>query len=324
LGNGVTGGDGAVGRDGGNGQTVGENTGDSGSNQNSSSPPPGQQLDGAVDDQPSGDSGAGSVGGPAKKSSGCGKASPPPSGTYDMDVSGTQREYIVTLPDGYDANTPYKLIFAWHYLGGTAAGIAGQGSSGLGGFGAAAAYYGLKSRSNNTTIFVAGQGLGSGSNTGWPNTNGQDVAFAKAMWESLRSTYCVDEDRVFSVGMSYGGIMSNTVGCAMGDVLRAIAPMSGSGPGYGNFGPTCTGQVAAWLSHGNMDNVVSFSSGEASRDHWVQANHCSSMTTPTDPSPCVAYQGCDQGYPVTWCEFSGGHTIPSFAADAIWKFFAQF
>ena len=40
--------------------------------------------------------------------------------------------------------------------------------------------------------------------------------------------------------MSYGGIMSNTVGCALGDDFRAIAPMAGSGP-RGN----CVGKVAA-------------------------------------------------------------------------------
>jgi polyhydroxybutyrate depolymerase len=43
------------------------------------------------------------------------------------------------------------------------------------------------------------------------------------------TNYCIDRSRIFSVGMSYGGIMSNTLGCEMGDVFRALAPMSGSG-----------------------------------------------------------------------------------------------
>jgi poly(3-hydroxybutyrate) depolymerase len=137
------------------------------------------------------------------------------------------------------------------------------------------------------------------------------------------SNYCVDRNRIFSVGMSYGGIMSNTLGCEMGDIFRAIAPMSGSGPL--TFGGTmCVGQVAAWLSHGNMDNVVQFSAGEASRDHWVKVNHCQMTTVPVGPDACVGYQGCDTGYPVHWCEFTGGHTVPSFAADGIWKFFSMF
>ena len=123
--------------------------------------------------------------------------------------------------------------------------------------------------------------------------------------------------------MSYGGIMSITLGCQMADVFRAIAPMSGSGPGFGGRA-NCMGQVAVWQSHGDMDTVVPTASGEASRDFFVKANHCQMQSAPVDPSPCVQYTGCDPDKPVTFCEFPGGHTIPSFASGAIWKFFSQF
>jgi polyhydroxybutyrate depolymerase len=51
-------------------------------------------------------------------------------------------------------------------------------------------------------------------------------------------------------------------------------------------------------------------------------NHCEAQTQPTDPSPCVQYQGCDE--PAIWCEFSGGHDTWSQSPQAIWNFFAQF
>ena len=35
-------------------------------------------------------------------------------------------------------------------------------------------------------------------------------------------------------------------------------------------------------------------------------------------------QGCMAGYPVTWCEWDGGHSTPNFATDAVWEFFSQF
>jgi hypothetical protein len=38
----------------------------------------------------------------------------------------------------------------------------------------------------------------------------------------------------------------------------------------------------------------------------------------------VSYNGCDPGYPVTWCEFDGGHIVPTFAAQGIWSFLSQF
>jgi polyhydroxybutyrate depolymerase len=263
---------------------------------------------------------------PPAGSSGCGATTWPPSGDKMIAVGGTQREYIVTIPSSYDPKKPYKLVFAWHGLSGTAQQIA-MGYFGMGGF------YGLQSQAADTTIFVAGQGLetgvtipggtGSSSTAGWSNTNDQDIAFVKAMLDSLRASYCIDDKRIFSVGMSYGGIMSNTIGCELGGVFRAIAPMSGSGPAtFG--GAQCTGQVAVWMAHGNMDTTVPFAQGQASRDHWVMSNHCTSATMPVDPSRCVTYQGCDAGFPVTWCEFDGAHTIWQPSIQAIWKFFSQF
>ena len=244
-------------------------------------------------------------------SSGCGAATWPASGNFNIDVSGTMRAYIVKIPAAYDTNKPYKLIFAWHGLGGTAQQIAQFG------------YYGLESLSAGSAIFVSGQGLDTGGGAGWPNTNGQDVNFVKALVDWMKSNYCVDQARIFSVGMSYGGIMSNTLGCSMGGVFRAIAPMAGSGPFQ--FGTNmCVGQVAAWLSHGTADPTVVYDAGVGSRETWRTRNHCMTTSTPATPSPCVTYNGCDPGYPVTWCEFDGGHVVPTFAASGIWTFLSQF
>jgi polyhydroxybutyrate depolymerase len=262
--------------------------------------------------QPGADAGTPDAGNPVEPqptgtSAGCGKADFPASGQYNIDVGGTSRMYIVKLPSGYDRNKPYKLVFTWHYLGGSAAGIARS-------------YYGLESLSQGSAIFVSPEGI----DAGWANTGGRDVAFAKAMVSKFKADYCIDEGRVFSAGFSYGAIMSNTVGCAMGDVFRAIAPMAGSGPRtFG--GSQCTGQVAAWLYHGTSDGTVSFNSGVGSRDHWIATNHCDTETEAPDANGCVAYKGCDPGFPVVWCQVAGaGHTQPRFGASAIWAFFSQF
>jgi hypothetical protein len=29
-------------------------------------------------------------------------------------------------------------------------------------------------------------------------------------------------------------------------------------------------------------------------------------------------------YPIVFCQFSGGHMVPSFAAEGVWNFFNQF
>ena len=247
-------------------------------------------------------------------SSGCGMASPPAAGNQTIDVDGAQREYILKLPADYDANKPYRLIFAWHGLGGTAMQIASSS-------------YGLGTRSANSAIFIAAQGLpGTGQQSGlaaWSNTGDRDIAFTRKLLEFAKSNYCIDVSRVFSIGMSNGGMMSNVVGCELGDSFRAIVAMSGGGPKPYAMKP-CVGQLAVWISHGNTDNNVPFSYGQMSRDQWTKANHCGTETVPVMPGTCLEYQGCDAGFPVQFCEFDGGHMVPTFAGEAAWNFFARF
>jgi len=258
--------------------------------------------------------GAPTMGGPAMPSSGCGKTGTPPSGNQTIDVDGVQRAYIVKVPSNYEANTPYRLVFAWHGLGGTAMQIASN-------------YYGLVTRSANSALFIAGQGQpGTGQQNGlatWTIANDSDVVFTRKMLEWAKANYCIDVRRVFSIGMSAGGMMSNIVGCELGDSFRAMVAMSGGGPkGYAT--KPCTGQLAVWISHGNKDDNVPFSYGKASRDYWAKANHCGTETVPVMPGTCLEYQGCDAGFPVQFCEFDGGHMVPSFAGEAAWNFFLRF
>jgi len=252
---------------------------------------------------------------------GCNATSWPESGPYTIDVNGTEREYTVTLPDGYAGTQPMKLIFVYHGLTGTMEQTVGNGFWG---------YFGMQALSDGSAIFVAPQGLPSAPGEvdyGWRNDNGEDTAFHRAMIERFTAEYCIDAERIFTTGMSYGGIMSNNVGCEVGDLVRAIAPIAGAGPGFGSFGggPTCVGAVAALVIHGSADETVSIDMGMASRDHWIEANGCTTDSTPVEPTEyCVSYSGCAAGLPVVWCEHEGGHTIPDFSAQTIWDFFQQF
>ena len=240
--------------------------------------PTGMPVDTPVDapvdtpvDQPTDMGGAGTppvdpATAPPNASTGCGATDWPMDGPGNFDIEGMTREYIITLPAGYDPNVPHKLIFAWHGLGGTAEQIA-SGFFGRGG------YYGLENRAGGTAIFATGQGLPAlGGGAGWSSEN--DFPFVQTLMNHIKSNYCVDEARVFSTGASYGGIQSNRIGCRFADQFRAIAPIMGSGPASFFGGTTCPGQVAAWITHGRMDATVTFDQGEGSRDFWVAANHC--------------------------------------------------
>src|SRR5215211_5194206 len=51
---------------------------------------------------------------------GCGKAPTLTSGPRTIQSGGQNRSYIIRIPDGYDRNHPYRLIFGFHWNGGTA------------------------------------------------------------------------------------------------------------------------------------------------------------------------------------------------------------
>ena len=186
----------------------------------------GQAADAGVQDARITDDAMPDAGDTPAGSAGCGAGQSPPGGFYQIDVDGTMREYHISMPDNYDASRPHKLIFVFHGLGGTVERELGRD------------FFGLLGQNDGSAIFVAGQGLSGPSvrdpnepgPTGWPNRDGEDVNFIRALLAKMRADYCIDNARVFSTGWSFGGIMTNRLGCELKDELRAIAPVMGQGP----------------------------------------------------------------------------------------------
>ncbi len=257
-----------------------------------------------------GTAGATGSGGAPVPSSGCSATTSPASGMATIDVSGTSRQYILTLPAGYDPHHVYPLLFAFHGGSYNAQWVVDGDPPQSG------PYYGIQAEANDTVILVAPQAL-SGS---WTNTNGQDVAYVDAMISRFESQLCVDQSRIFATGFSFGAIMTIALGCNDSAKFRAVAAMSGE---IMNGCPD-TRPLPYWSSHGMSDPTINISLGEAARDSFVQRNHCTTQTVASSPSGCVSYQGCDPGYPVVWCPFDGVHQPPPFAGSAIWAFLSQF
>jgi poly(3-hydroxybutyrate) depolymerase len=167
------------------------------------------------------------------------------------------------------------------------------------------------------------------SDYGWPNTDDQDVAFTQAMLTWLASNYCVDQTRLFSTGMSYGGYMSNTLGCEMPDVFRAIGVMSG-GLVTGSGSACAPHPIAAWFTHGDSDPNVPIAEDVVARDLYLANNGCSTTDTQQvvldSGTTCTVYGVCSAGdYPVVWCPvINGDHRVQPWAGAEIAKFFARF
>lgn len=262
-------------------------------------------------------SGSGADGAPAidaPDTAGCGQAGAATGVvTGTITVAGTERSYLLVVPATYDPARAYPLIFAWHGR---------TGSSTL-----ARQYFRIEAEAGADAIVIYPQGLSVSSepnDTGWELTaDGRDVALYDALQTELAATYCVG--RTFSMGHSFGGYMSNALACYRGGstpgAVRAIASIAGGGP----FGACSGGPVSALVIHGTGDQVVPFAQGEGSRDTWRTKAGCETTSTAITPTPCVAYDGCDGGDAVRWCEHAetagAGHGWPTFSAPAAWQLF---
>jgi poly(3-hydroxybutyrate) depolymerase len=258
-------------------------------------------------------SGGGS--GDAVPSAGCGKTStitfesvPGESGTavgtgeggyVRIQSGGQSRGFAMRLPDNYDKNKPYWLIFGFHWNGGNSKEVDTGGSNGY-----ISAHFGLQKLSNNGAIFVAPDGL----NAGW---GGDNLPFVDDMVKLIEDNYCVDTTRLYANGFSYGGGMSYAIACARAKVFRAVAIYEGaqlSGCEGGND------PIAYWQMAGTTDNTCTISMATPLRDKFAKNNGCTIPASEpprpnsiSDPHICTDYTGCSSGHPLRWCVHPAGH-----------------
>jgi polyhydroxybutyrate depolymerase len=250
-----------------------------------------------------------------------------PSDSYlTIDVSGTLREYVLELPDGYDGQTPVPVVFTLHGMGATAQGFLGSG------------YGDVRNGIAGRAMVVGLQGLSRNGRTGWAAGGGiepADFDFFDALVAELKAEYCVDPQRIFAMGHGDGAMFANELGCGRSDVLRGVGPVAGWGPI-----DSCGGKVAAMVVHNPDDDFVVWSTyGWPTVQFWTDENECGDPgTMPTEafpgdgttgaPLPCQAMPGCDADYPVTLClhdytnQWDGADAFPSqWGGDAVTEFF---
>jgi poly(3-hydroxybutyrate) depolymerase len=238
-------------------------------------------------------------------------------------VGNSSRSYVLSVPKDYVSSTAMPLVFAFHGMGGSGK-IARQ-------------YFGVEAAAQDGAIFAYPDGLpvNDAGSAGWDlGASGIDFAFFDTLLAALANTYCVDRNRVFVVGHSFGGVMTNALGCYRGDVIRAIAPVAGMPPGAYGGSPKCVGSVAAIVLHGENDPTVDFTKGGiGARDFWRGRNGCSTETQADSSAGCVDYTGCQADLPVVWCVHTQAHDFPFGRCDAsaclnggaaIWGFFESF
>jgi hypothetical protein len=262
--------------------------------------------------------GSGGAGGASsERSNGCGKTSTLTFGAVPGEsgqavgfgtggyVKVGNRGFAMRLPDNYNKDKPYWLIFGFHWRGGNSKEVDTGGSNGYN-----MAHYGLQKLSQNGAIFIAPDGL----NGGWGNNGGEDMKLVDDIVKLVEDNYCVDTKHLFANGFSWGGGMSYAIACSRAKTFRAIAIYNGavlSGCEGGND------PIAYWQMAGLTDNTCSIGAGREMRDKFVKVNGCTAQNPPEPPKPepylrpgghiCTTYTGCSSGHPLRWCAHQSGH-----------------
>ena len=262
----------------------------------------------------------------ATRSEGCGKSRTLQNGRINLSVNGTNRSYILRVPENYNNANAYRFVVGYHWLNGNANQVASGGNGGS----TDKPFYGMWDLAQNSTIFVAPEGIDSG----WANSNGRDIAFTDALVNQVQSNLCIDKSRIFATGFSYGAAMSNAVACSRANVFRGVALYAGAQLSGCDGGHS---PIPFFAAHGISDSVLNISQGRSVRDRYVRNNGCTAQN-PLEPSRgsgthiCTSYQGCTTGYPVRWCAFDGDHyptqkdagQSESWIPREAWQFISQF
>jgi polyhydroxybutyrate depolymerase len=210
-------------------------------------------------------------------------------------VDGADREYLLSVPAGYDDTKPAPLLFDFH---------------------------GFTSSMQEQAVYthLAEQGAQRGYVVITPNGQGDvlrrwsllpsakvnpDVAFVQAMLRTTNRTLCINPRRIFATGISNGAMFSTVLACALPARFAAIAPVAGI-----NGAPVCdpgTPRVNVLAFHGTADPIVPYQGGDYFSGAIAGRTDGRAQATPVDDATAA------------WAEFDGCGTpsTPTFVADDV-------
>lgn len=179
-------------------------------------------------------------------SPGCAKPTPTRSGTVSLRHGGMDRSYDLVVPRT-PSDEPMPLVLGYH----------GYSSSPQ----AAAAYWSAgEQRDDFVAVFPQGSNVGGSTPAYWNIETvdepllADDVAFTSALLDQVEANLCIDQRRIYAMGMSNGGMFVSTLACRLSDRIAAVAPVAGV-----HVLPDCAGRpMPIIITHGTADPVVPF------------------------------------------------------------------
>ncbi len=280
------------------------------------------------------------IGNAPTPSKGCGKDNTLKD-NFTFNGGGIDHEIYLTMPENYDKNKPYRLVFGMHYMGGSAEAVAKR-----------EAYYGLRNQSGakENTIFVAPHGYtdekdprsSETKSNPWRCYDDKDHIFFDEFLTYLNENLCIDTSRVFSVGFSFGAMFSNALAQDFQDRLRGVVVFATMDMVI--YMPKNKGLPIAWMGTVGMeDPLCTPELGRSARDRILKNNGKPDADGKfTDARGeeaeeytggkhvCYDYKTVDPRFPVKWCTFDGKHAYNAsddgkvWTTPTAWEFITQF
>jgi poly(3-hydroxybutyrate) depolymerase len=248
-----------------------------------------------------------------------------------MTSAGLERQYTIDIPANYDKNTPHRLIFAMHMLGGHMNTMVNN------------RFYGLKTnaeKDNIPAIFVAPEGYTDRSP--WRIGDDKDHIFFADMLALFKEKLSIDTTRVFCSGFSYGAMVTYGLSLSFQKDLRAVACFAPAN--WNIYLPANKHEpIAFYSTTGTNDNTCKWINSDARREggKYCVLEHLADNGVSVPPEIPLAtsathvtteFQGTREGYPVVFGSFVGGHSDSArdpgsnvnWIHQEAWDFFKRF
>ncbi|MDB2457088.1 alpha/beta hydrolase-fold protein [Flavobacteriaceae bacterium] len=245
--------------------------------------------------------------------------------------SGETREYILYIPSSYRSSNPVPVVLNFHGFGGSAS----EYSS----------YADMREEAEaNSFILVYPQGSCLNNTSHWNpcpvggdnKSTADDLGFIDSLISKISNEYSIDNQRVYAVGYSNGGMMAYGLANYKSNLIAAVASVSGV---QLSCGSSNSSPMPVVHLHGTSDDVIpyegnnDYNSAQSVLDYWINFNNTAIQPDVNSESTVEHYiysQG-DDGVRVEHFKYIGGEHIwfntnyqGKSTSQIIWNFVSRF
>ncbi len=234
------------------------------------------------------------------------------------------RIYRVFLPSGYTGATPLPVMFALHGAGGDAEGMVAFTEMDL----VADTAHFIAVFPQGATVLLNGFTWAAGNGTPADSAGIDDVGFLTQLIDELASDYAVDTARVYAVGLSNGGFMTQRLACEASDKFAALGTLTAYLDNLQMLTCNPARPAPMFIMNGTADAIVPYNGNgtffpptETVSQWWADLYGCNSTPElvnlpdldPSENSTITQFtwDECDCGVEMRLYKVNGGgHTWP--------------